>query len=180
MSEHAVHMIDVGLMQIQEDREVKVVIVEYGGEPVTTADSDDKKLEILKQIWHVTSVLHESGYAIYDFKPEHWTFFEIEDGLDVKLIDYTQIVKVPEESIRRNENDHRQSDLRNYVGLMQQLFPWFGDYGNYWHGTYDEINDRIRKTLLELENQNRALKPTEKRRRQYINRLAQVLRGRTS
>ncbi|MFH1602248.1 MAG: hypothetical protein ABIB61_04820 [Candidatus Shapirobacteria bacterium] len=178
---HVVHPIAKGLLPLRQASSSTdmALVVEYAGEPIETAQSESEKLEILKQVWQVTKTIHENGYAINDFKDEHWLFQNSNGGLQVKLIDYTQLSTVSPESMERNRNDHRKGDMRKFWYLAASFFPWFKPEAvpTFSTETAKVIQKEIDQMLVDLGEQSHRFTPKQKIAKALIGKLRTRLKG---
>lgn len=171
LSQHAVHKIETGTMYLDKIRTKEpVAVVEYGGVPIESAIVDQDKIEILNQVWKITKTLNNNGYAINDFKHDHWVYQKDDDGkIVVRLIDYTQVWKLPQESLETGANDHRRGDIRSFTGLVKTLFPWFSPTVIYWEDKFSDLQNKAEMDLARLVEENARFGKAEKGRRQLIN-----------
>lgn len=183
LADHVVHPIAKGLLPLRKATSSTdmALVVEYAGEPIETAQSESEKLEILRQIWQVTKTIHGNGYAINDFKDEHWLFQNSNGDLQVKLIDYTQLSTVSPESMERSRNDHRKGDMRKFWYLAASFFPWFRPEStpDFSAETAEIIQRKISQLLVSIEEQSHRFTPKQKMAKALIEKLRARLKGMT-
>lgn len=172
LSNYITHKVDAGILNVDQ----KVIVVEYAGVPISEAKTDAERIDIFKQITTVVDTLHRNGYSLNDLKEEHWLFLrDKEDNIHVKLIDYTQIRPVPEQSMEQNSNDHRLFDLLKLVNLMVCIFPWFrAEFP--LDIPYHEAQKFVHNQFCRLEEQSKTISPMKKLQLKMVNALRSRLR----
>lgn len=152
--DHIVHEIEKGTLQINgpDSKPKPVVIFEYAGEMIETFKSDHDKLEALKQIKKVLDILHQNGYAVNDFKPEHWLARKVDGKVQVRLIDPTQIRKLSTEDSQKKISEKLQAnDHAAFIPEIIALFSWVDETRSRNSGGRGEFKMNVEDLLNQVE-----------------------------